>query len=243
MSRLSFKNFASLAKYSNNLLQISGRNELMEEAEKNIIPDINNKLELDKNHELLDIGCGAGNLTILLMDEVKHITANDSEECLDLFKSRINENNNVSFRPGNFQDINISKHFDRILCYSVLHYLTNEKEVFDFITKALKLLVPGGKALFSDIPNSSKKERFLKGNYGKKIDQEYRSLLKKTHHSKETVNYAEKDEELVQFDDDLLIRILKETRGNGYHSYVLDQSTNLCLGYTREDILIVKPED
>ena len=84
MSRLSFKNFASLAKYSNNLLQISGRNELMEEAEKNIIPDINNKLELDKNHELLDIGCGAGNLTILLMDEVKHITANDSEECLDL---------------------------------------------------------------------------------------------------------------------------------------------------------------
>ena len=89
----------------------------------------------------------------------------------------------------------------------------------------------------------SKKERFLKSNYGKKVDSEYQSLLKDVQKSKEGVNLTEKDEDLVQFDDDLVLRILKETRGNGYHSYVLDQSTNLCLGYTREDILIVKPED
>ena len=79
--------------------------------------------------------------------------------------------------------------------------------------------------------------------YGKKIDQEYRSLLKEVQKSKEAVNSTEKDEDLVQFDDDLVLRILKETRADGYHSYVLDQSPNLCLGYTREDILIVKPED
>jgi len=243
MGKLSFNNFSLLAKKSSSLLEISGRNKLMEEKEKNIIPDINRKLELTKDHKLLDIGCGAGNITIFLMGKVKHITANDSKECLDLFKSRIDSYDKISFIPGNFLDIENLEKFDRILCYSVLQYLADEKEIFFFIEKALESLVPGGKALFADIPNISKKERFLKSNYGKKIDKEYHFLLKDVQKSKEVVNLTEKDEDLVQFDDDLVLRILKETRADGYHSYVLDQSPNLCLGHTREDILIDKLED
>ena len=243
MSEKSFNYFTSLAKNRDNYLEIAGRTNQMQDAEKLIIPDIIQKLDINSKDKMLDIGCGPGNLLIMLLPHAKEIMGIDNESSIELLKKRCGAEKRILYKTGNFLDTPIDLKFDKILCYSVIHYLSNITEVFTFIYKALELLNPGGRALFGDIPNISKKERFLKSNYGKNIDQEYHSLLKMTNKNKEPVSFFENDEELVQFNDDLLIRILKETRENGYHSYVLDQSTNLCLGYTREDILIVNPED
>jgi|TARA_B100001971_G_scaffold186453_1_gene186413 2-polyprenyl-3-methyl-5-hydroxy-6-metoxy-1,4-benzoquinol methylase len=243
MSKITFDNYGKKAEQLDSYLEIASRHSMMDESEKLIIPDVIMKLALQPYDRILDIGCGAGNLLIPLSFFAKEITGIDHSSCIELLRTRIRKSQNILLLSGNFLDIVDKNNYDKILCYSVLQYLADEKEVFIFIKKALESLVPGGRALFADIPNTSKKERFLKSNYGKKVDSEYQSLLKDVQKSKEGVNLTEKDEDLVQFDDDLVLRILKETRGNGYHSYVLDQSTNLCLGYTREDILIVKPED
>lgn len=243
MSKITFDNYGKKAEQLDSYLEIASRHSMMGESEKLTIPDVIMKLDLQPYDRVLDIGCGAGNLLIPLSFYVKEITGVDHSSCIKRLKSRIKDVKNISLKSGNFLDIDMDNRYDKILCYSVLQYLVNETEVFIFINKALELLVPGGKALFADIPNISKKERFLKSNYGKNIDQEYRSLLKMTNKNKETVSFFENDEELVQFDDDLVLKILKETRDDGYHSYVLDQSPNLCLGHTREDILVVKPHD
>ena len=44
---------------------------------KMIIDDINSKLRLDKNHVILDVGCGTGVITIPLSYKVKRIFALD----------------------------------------------------------------------------------------------------------------------------------------------------------------------
>lgn len=243
MSKITFDNYGKKAEQLDSYLEIASRHSMMGESEKLTIPDVIMKLDLQPYDRVLDIGCGAGNLLIPLSFFVKEITGIDHSSCIERLKSRIKDLRNVLLISGNFLDINMDNRYDKILCYSVLHYLADEKEVLFFIKKALELLEPGGSALFADIPNMSKKGRFLKSDYGKNIDKEYRSLLKDVQKSRETVNFSEKDEAVVQFDDDLVLKILKETRDDGYHSYVLDQSTDLCLGHTREDILVVKPHD
>src|SRR5262249_59948941 len=48
-----------------------------------------------------------------------------------------------------------------IICYSVLHYVFEEGNVFDFLDRSLQLLAPGGAMLLGDIPNASKRKRFF----------------------------------------------------------------------------------
>ena len=52
----------------------------------------------------------------------------------------------------------------------------------------------------------------------------------------------EKDNENVQLDDHLILSILEEMRIKGFNSFLLPQSPELPMGYTREDILIEKLE-
>ena len=76
---------------------------------------------------------------------------------------------NIDYLPGNFLDLKIDHVFNKIISYSVLHYLRDYDEVLKFIRKAILLLNKGGCALFDDIPNSSTKNRFL----GTKFKKEF----------------------------------------------------------------------
>jgi ubiquinone/menaquinone biosynthesis C-methylase UbiE len=238
MSRKSFENYGKIAESLKNHTIIAGRYPFQDDAERKIIPDIMTKLDLSTHDTMLEIGCGTGNLLIPLSFSVKEIVGIDHVSCLNSLKKRT-EAKNISLISGNFLDLSINKQFDKILCYSVLHYL-REGEVLQFIGKALLLLTSGGMALFGDIPNQSRKDRFLQSKLGKKLDAEWKALVSSQPDKEEVL--LESDNELVTFNDDLTMKILQQFRHQGYDTYILPQPPHLPFGYTREDILVIRPD-
>ncbi len=238
MSRISFENFGKFAELLDEYTVISGRYLIQGESERRITGDILKKLELQPSDSVLEIGCVAGNLLIPISFLVGEITGIDHESCIRRLKARFPEGNNVSLIAGNFLDVSLDKKYEKILCYSVLHYLSGIDEVFKFIDKALQFLAPGGKALFGDIPNQSVKKRFIDSEDGKRFVKEWdRSLRNQSEVSVATP----KDTDTVQFDDVLVTEVIKLFRDKGYHTYILPQPPELPFGHTREDILIRKP--
>src|SRR5208283_3546843 len=124
MSRISFENFGKFAELLDEYTVISGRYLIQGESERRITGDILKKLELQPGDSVLEIGCGAGNLLIPISFLVGEITGIDHESCIRRLKARFPEGNNVSLIAGNFLDVSLDKKYEKILCYSVLHYLS-----------------------------------------------------------------------------------------------------------------------
>lgn len=244
MGRISFENFGTRAKYLKDNTSIAGRYSIQKEAEKYIIMDIIQKLNIEPKDVCLDIGCGPGNILIPLSFFVKKITGIDHNSVIEKLKARISDLNNIELIPGNFLDLNINNNFSKIIVYSVLHYLENEKEVLEFINKTVTLLVPGGKILFGDIPNESKKKRFLSSPQGKEFIKEWEQKVAKSQikddFESSILKKLSEDNKLVKFDDTFIFKIIKLLRDSGYHTYIYPQLPELPFGYTREDILIEK---
>ena len=239
MGDKSFQYFGKIAQRSDDNYRISGRTKKMANGQEKAIKDIIIKLSLSNNDNLLDIGCGPGNLLMPLSKIVNSATGIDHINCLETLKNTHKINKNISLVPGNFLDIEINQTYEKILCYSVIQYLSDEKELFIFINKALNLLKHGGKLLIGDLPNLSRKKRFMNSDFGHNYDRKYRN--NKTEDESELSNtILLEDHNLVVIDDNLILKILKKTRQNGFNSFLLDQDPDLCLGYTREDILITK---
>ncbi len=245
MSRVSFENYGLKAKQLNNYTVISGRYSFQEKAENKILPDIIKKLNVDTSDNCLDIGCGVGNILIPMSFFVKSITGIDHELCIEKLNERLSDLKNINLIPGNFLDLMLSDYFDKIVVYSVLHYLKSKDEVYEFMFKAVSLLSSDGKILFGDIPNESRKDRFLMSPQGKHIESGWNAKIecnaKETDESSNLLlNDLPTDMKLVKFNDHFVSSIIARMRMNGYHAYVLPQPPELPFGYTREDILIEK---
>jgi len=243
MSRKSFENFGLLARESTDYTQIAGRYEFQKEAESLVVNDVLQKLKLNRSDHCLDIGCGTGNILLPLSFFVKSIVGLDNSHVIKAFTKRISiELINIELISGNFLDVYIRETFDKILVYSVIHYLESKDEVLEFINKASKLLKPGGKLLVADLPNHSKKKRFKSTTHGKEFEKEWEKITANQSTPKHKNIKLEKDNENVQLDDHLILSILEEMRIKGFNSFLLPQSPELPMGYTREDILIEKLE-
>jgi SAM-dependent methyltransferase len=198
--------------------------------EANIASDIIKKLEPKATDRLLDIGCGTGKITIPLSRLVRETTCIDHPSILDNSELR-------SFKliPGNFLDVVVEDKFDKILCYSVLHYLSDMDEVMAFIEKAVSLLAPGGIALFGDIPNKSNKYTLSITEFCLVFCKSWwiRLFGRKPAPSSN-------DTKLVRFTNDEIMEICYYLRDAGYRPRILPQPTNLPFWRIREDILICK---
>jgi 2-polyprenyl-3-methyl-5-hydroxy-6-metoxy-1,4-benzoquinol methylase len=240
MSRTSYENYGRRARELQDPTQMAARYQIQKDGERRIFHDVVDKLRLGPNDVLLDLGCNVGNLLIPLSFLVREVVGIDHPSCICRLQERF-DGSNVKLSAGNFLDLVVQEKFDKILCYSVLHYLTDSKEVLEFMDKALSLLKPGGNALFGDIPNRSLKQRFLGSDAGSEFVREWERL--KESHSKKDSDYdgtLTPDTDLVQFDDALILRILNRYRGEGFHSYALPQPPDLPFGNTREDVLVTK---
>ncbi|MCP4890821.1 MAG: class I SAM-dependent methyltransferase, partial [Planctomycetaceae bacterium] len=109
-------------------------------------------------HNVLDVGCGAGNNTILLRQQLGHDIEADlldlSKPMLDRAVERVNENNSGTvtaicedFRYANLQ----SGKYDTILAAAVLHHLRDDDDWQMAFEKIYRLLAPGGSVWITDM--------------------------------------------------------------------------------------------
>lgn len=226
---LTFDNFRQLA--NNKALK---RNEKIDFPESYrsgysdvILRDIEHKLHLtDRTGSVIcDIGCGCGDLVIATTSWArKHrhtLILIDSKEML----AQIPVSKAIKF-PGEFPQVPLlfrkyTHACDKVICYSVLQYIFNQKDIFNFISRALDLLTTGGMLLLGDIPNEDKRNRFLKTPEGASFTGVPRDISQK-------------------IDDSVIMAILLRFRRLGYETYLTPQSDRLPMANRREDIVMIK---
>ena len=237
MSKISYNNFGLVGKLKSNLDLCSGRYKWMNKYYSDIINDISIKLELNKNDKLFDIGCGSGKIVNSLSHLVKKSSAIDHPNIINSINYK-----KINFIKGDILKIKLSnKKFDKILIYSLVHYLKNTEELFKLIRKSFQILNKNGILLIGDIPNIDKKKRFKNFINFKKINNEWQSNnLKLTPIEKEIENKLEIDKKIIKINDKLIYDILKKYTNNKSECYLLKQNKKLPMNNTRVDILIKK---
>lgn len=234
--------FGNHALASKNFAEIAGRYGFQKQAEQYLLHYLLEKLSLSPSDDLLEIGCGAGNLLIPLSFFVHSTTGIDHPNLLAQIKSRLpRDTETMTLVPGEFPATEIPGTFSRMLIYSVIHYLHDEEEVLAFIRKAVGLLRPGGKMLIGDIPNSDIKARFLATERGKKFAAEWQEKVAATsrdgHQENET---PVTDASLVSINDVVVEKIVMMLEELHIHALRVRQPETLSFCFTREDLIAEK---
>lgn len=123
---------------------------------------------------------------------------------------------------------------DVVLCYSVLHYLYVETNLFDVLDRTLALLAPGGRCLFGDVPNVSMRKRFFSSDAGVAHHRAYTGTT-------ELPRVVWPELETGRIDDAVILGLVARARAAGFDAYVLPQSPALPMANRREDLLFVRP--
>jgi cyclopropane fatty-acyl-phospholipid synthase-like methyltransferase len=242
---LSFDDFKKRAKDSqlSKWEKIGFPDTYRKETEVSIFRDIVEKLNLDdqKTNNILDVGCGCSGLVELLINysvkEEKNLSLIDSEEMLSNIDTEIKiDYPNIHLMPGYFPDVEMNDttntgKFNAILVYSVIQYPFLEGNIYKFIHRCIELLAEGGRLLIGDIPNFSKRERFLASKQGKAFLSQNVEI---------STNILTDHEQFERIDDSIIFSILQRFRNFGCETYLLSQSPELPFANRREDILIVK---
>ena len=154
--------------------------ELITEASKRIVPAAEN---------LLDIGCGAGNYSLMMLSKVPGLNCtlvDLSKPMLSKAFERVSQatNKDVEIIQGDIREVVLRKnHFDIILAGAVLHHLRDDNDWETTFIKFYQLLRPGGCLMISDligqdteILNDYTRERY--GDYLEALGgEEYRSKV------------------------------------------------------------------
>jgi len=235
MGKVSFENYQHLASLPDvNNTTVSGRYTFQAEAERKILFDLLVKLDLKVSDSLLEIGCGPGNLLVPLSGFCRTSAGIDNAASLSRLRARFDSETEIHCYPGDFLEMALPETtFDKIIIYSVMHCLSNREEVFRFISRALSLLKPGGRLLIGDLPNTSKKCRFMKSTAGKQIAKQWADLVK------DVGVMVNPDNEVISFDDTVVLDLMAYIRNKGFDSFLLPQPIDLPFGGSREDILVV----
>lgn len=122
--------------------------ELITEAAKRIIPSAT---------QLLDVGCGAGNYSIMMLKKLPGLNCtlvDLSNPMLDRAFDRVSQQTagNVKTVQGDIRKVDLpNAHFDIILAGAVLHHLRSDTDWETTFEKLYALLKPGGCLMISDL--------------------------------------------------------------------------------------------
>jgi hypothetical protein len=206
-----------------------------------IFADIKAKLPRLSERELkvLDIGPGCSDLPHMLIELCRayghRLYLIDSEPML----AHLPDANFIVKRPGLFPRdrkavADLLGQVDVLICYSVLHYVFVDTNLFDFIDLSIAVLAPGGESLIGDIPNVSKRRRFFASEAGVAFHRAFTQT-----DSLPEVKFNTPSEGLI--DDAVVLGLLARVRAAGADAYVVPQAPSLPMSNRREDILIRKP--
>ena len=216
-----------------------GRYAKQQDDEKHIFEDIVQKLPAltRDNSTIIDIGCGCS-------DPVKKLIANaeqyqqqlvlvDSEEML----ARLPNLKNITKAPCQFPEPNFIETYqgkaDAVIVYSVFHCVYLQNDFITFADSLVKLIASGGSLLLADIPNSTRKKRFLSSEQGQRFHQQWSG-------DKSLPNVDWNQFESGSLDDSLVLMLMARYRQMGFETYLLPQKPNLPFSNTREDLLVTR---
>lgn len=212
-----------------------------EGKEEAIFEDIASKLPAlaGRGKVVLDVGPGCSGLPLMLVELCRRqghtLLLVDSAEML----ARLPDESFVRKFPAYYPRCEelfaeYTGRVDVLLCYSVLHYVFAESNLWDFLDASLGLLAGGGQMLLGDVPNVSKRRRFFSSAAGVEFHREFT----KTETSPEVVfNRVERG----QIDDAVVLSLVARARAEGCDAYVVPQREDLPMANRREDILFRKP--
>ena len=234
MSFNSFENYARRARLGVTSTEMSGRYPSQQVAERGILLDVVEKLQIQPDDTVLDIGCGVGLLAGPLSFLVASVTGIDHPEVVEVLRARCP---GVEPLPGDFRDVDLGdRTFTKIITYGVVQNLPDEEAVTGFLRRALDHLDAGGRLLVGDMPNVDKKRRFQATRFGEEFEQMWASRGG----SASMIGEGEllPESQRVEFTDEAVASIFRRVRSWGYDAYVLPQPEHLPWGFTREDFLI-----
>ena len=159
--------------------------------------------------DVLDVGCGAGNYTLKLLERLPGLNAtlvDLSRPMLDRAQQRVGERTGGQVRTiqGDIREIELGEgQFDVILAAAVLHHLRKDREWEMVFKKFYRCLRPGGSIWISDLVEHSvgAVHEMMRRRYG-----EYLEGLKGAAYREQVFAYVEKEDtpRPVMFQLDLL---------------------------------------
>ena len=241
MSRTTFENYGRLAQEIEDPTVVGGRYAIQRRAERLIVMDIMEKLDIGPDDRLLEIGCGPGNLLIPLSFMVQSAVGIDHPDVCKFLKSRFSDPK-VHTIGCNFLDYEPAgdEEFDKILMYSVVNTLTDHDEAVEFIDKAVGLVAAGGRLLLGDIANIDRKNRFARSETGKIFEAEWEKKMADTPRAPQQCELR-RDDKVFQANDCFVVSLMQRYRARGFDTCVRAQPPDLPFGRTREDLLVCRP--
>ena len=197
------------------------------------------RLATDEGLRVADIGPGCAGLPRLLIDLCRErghrLALIDSPEML----ARLPEADGVTLKcAGMFPKAATAAQTllggpaDVILCYSVLHYLYVDTNLFEAVDATAAMLAPGGRALFGDIPNHSKRRRFFATETGQAYHRR---------HTGADEPYVVPEHAPGKIDDAVLAGLIHRAQAAGCDAYLVPQAAELPMANRRDDLLIARP--
>lgn len=162
--------------------------ELITEAAKRIKP---------LAHNVLDVGCGAGNYTLKMLSKLPDLNCtliDLSKPILERAYQRVREEttNKVEILQGDIRAIELPEnHFDIILAGAVLHHLRDDDDWEFVFTKLYNTLNPGGCLMISDLitQDTDLLNDFFRERYG-----DYLEKLGGAEYRKKVLDYITKED-------------------------------------------------
>jgi hypothetical protein len=243
-SNLNFEGFSELAQAAglSKYEKIGFPNSYREGFEQAIFEDILAKLPRlasERGLKVVDVGPGCSDLPRMLIQfcqEREHeLTLIDNAPML----AQLPGGSNVIKVEGAFpkcepQISHLIGKTDVAICYSVLHYMYVDSNLFDCIDLFCRLLSARGRLLIGDIPNVSMRNRLFSSESGKSYHRQY---------TQSDTDPPLRFNQVVagDIDDGVLMGLLLRVRASGSHAYLLPQRQDLPMANRREDLLIEKP--
>lgn len=162
--------------------------ELITESAKRIVTNAEN---------LLDIGCGAGNYTLMMLTKIQNLNCtlvDLSKPMLDKAFGRVSKmtNKTVTTLQGDIRDVELEEnHYDIILAGAVLHHLRDDKDWETTFKKLFKLLKTGGCLMISDLITQDTE---LLNNYTWERYGDYLEELSGKEYRKKVLDYVDKED-------------------------------------------------
>lgn len=117
---------------------------------KNTIKDVSDKLNLADGLTLLDIGGGIGLFSKFYKFNFKYVVTSDIS--FNMVKEESKQNPKSIFIRSNITHLPLKdESFDRLLCYSIFHYLKDLDHATKIIKEFLRVVSINGMILIGDI--------------------------------------------------------------------------------------------